>query len=224
MKKERKKRISHWTKCLDRVSLMYSIMSETCCLSHSFWAFHRYKFKYIYCISLELLSALWNPQGEQFRSLGGNWFSRNKTVKLRLRSTVTQSPCTTAELKGAVWLRTKFTRLPLFYAQIRYTKFLYSLRIIWYLSLILKGLSLPKKKIKKMLKDFAALWVYLMFGSNVNYFVMGGDVWKVCNGAQQVKITFLSISLFAFINQKLSANFLSVPLGMLFLQSMQHLK
>ena len=121
-------------------------------------------------------------------------------------------------------LRTKFTRLPLFYAQIRYTKFLYSLRIIWYLSLILKGLSLPKKKIKKMLKDFAALWVYLMFGSNVNYFVMGGDVWKVCNGAQQVKITFLSISLFAFINQKLSANFLSVPLGMLFLQSMQHLK
>ena len=41
---------------------------------------------------------------------------------------------------------------------------------------------------------------------------------------QQVKITFLSTSLFAFINQKLSANFPPVPLGLLFLQSMQHLQ
>ena len=45
--------------------------------------------------------------------------------------------------------------------------------------------------------------------------------WRACN---KLKSLFLSTSLFAFINQKLSANFLPVSLGLLFLQSMQQLK
>ena len=34
----------------------------------------------------------------------------------------------------------------------------------------------PTPSSHRTLKDFAALWVYLMLGSNVNYYVMGGDV------------------------------------------------
>ena len=148
-------------------------MSEPYCSSHSSWAFHWYKFKDIYCICLESLSALWNPQGEKFQSLGGNWFSRNKTKKLRLWSPVTQSVLNSTVARGS--LRTPFVlrsntihKVLVFYEN-NLTAFVYFKRI-----------ELTKKK---MLKDFAALWVYLMFGSNVNYYVMGRDVWKVCNGA-----------------------------------------
>ena len=39
-----------------------------------------------------------------------------------------------------------------------------------------------------MRKVFEALCASLMYGSNVNYFVMGEEVGKVCNGEQQVKM------------------------------------
>ena len=39
-----------------------------------------------------------------------------------------------------------------------------------------------------MRKAFEAPCVSLMYGSNVNYFVMRGDVGKVCDGEQQVKV------------------------------------
>ena len=48
-----------------------------------------------------------------------------------------------------------------------------------------------KKKKKEKLKLFAALCA-LMYGKNANYCVMDGVVEKVCNGAQLLKMHFLS--------------------------------
>ena len=174
--------------------------------------------------------ALWDPQGEQFWSLGGN--NRNIQFALDCDSMYKSKV-------GRSSLRTKFTPFPLFYAQIRYTKLLYSVsRNNLIPAVDSQRIELTEFK-TKMRKVFEALCVSLMYGSNVNYFVMGGDVGKVCNGEQQVKMHLFvfvfslssqrcsqkrSTSLFAFINRKRYANFLSVPLGLLFSQSIQDLK
>ena len=51
-----------------------------------------------------------------------------------------------------------------------------------------RRIDLTEFKQKKVREVFEFLCVSLMYGSNVNYCVMGGDVGKVYNGAQQVKI------------------------------------
>ena len=137
---------------------------------------------------------------------------------------------------GRSSLRTKFTPFPLFYAQIRYTKLLYSVSRNNLIPVVdSQRIDITEFK-KKMRKVFEALCASLMYGSNVNYFVMGEEVGKVCNGEQQVKMHrfvfffFLasqrclqkrSTSLFAVINRKRYANFLFVPRGLLFSQSIQ---
>ena len=70
----------------------------------------------------------------------------------------------------------------------RYTKLLYSVsrnNLITFVDS--RRIELTEFK-KKVLKVFEFLSVSLMYGSNANYCVMGRDVGKVCNGAQQVKI------------------------------------
>ena len=70
----------------------------------------------------------------------------------------------------------------------RYTKLLYSVSLNNLIAVVdFRRIELTELK-KKVLKVFEFLCVSLMYGSNVNYCVMGGDVGKVCNGAQQVKI------------------------------------
>ena len=70
----------------------------------------------------------------------------------------------------------------------RYTKLLYSVSLNNLITVVdFRRIELTEFT-KKVLKVFEFLCVSLMYGSNVNYCVMGGDVGKVCNGAQQVKI------------------------------------
>ena len=71
----------------------------------------------------------------------------------------------------------------------RYTKLLYSVSRNNLITVVdSRRTELTEFKKKKVLKVFEVLCVSLMYGSNVNYCVKGGDVGKVCKGAQQVKI------------------------------------
>ena len=63
----------------------------------------------------------------------------------------------------------------------RYTKLLYSVSRNNLITVL-------DSRRTELTKVYEFLCVSLMYGSNVNYCVMGGDVGKVFNGAQQVKI------------------------------------
>ena len=71
----------------------------------------------------------------------------------------------------------------------RYTNLLYSVGRNNLITVVdSRRIELTDLKKKKVREVFEFLCVSLMYGSNADYCVEGGDVGKICNGAQQVKI------------------------------------